>query len=159
MAAEVAAEEAAPMDANATSTVDYVVDTTPEEGAGVNEAAASMDTTSAATADGTQAAAAVGTAGDMSPYVVRLRGLPWGTTDENVMEFFASEVVPKGMRTVEGTVCARCVTLGRRGVCTAVRQVLAPGGRPSGEAFVELHSEEDLNKAKGTSPPCHTHSL
>lgn len=62
-------------------------------------------------------------------FVVRLRGLPYSATARDVLNLLHD--------------CK--VTDGEKGV----RFSFAPDGRPSGEAFVELMSEEDVSKALG----------
>ncbi|XP_029496053.1 heterogeneous nuclear ribonucleoprotein H3 [Oncorhynchus nerka] len=60
-------------------------------------------------------------------YVVRIRGLPWSCTQEEVAGFFSD-----------------CNIVGKvNGVCFT----FSKEGRPSGEAFVELKSAEDFKKA------------
>ncbi|XP_053547819.1 heterogeneous nuclear ribonucleoprotein H3 [Bombina bombina] len=59
--------------------------------------------------------------------IVRVRGLPWSCTREEVLEFFSECDVAEGTAGVHFTTSKE--------------------GRPSGEAFVILESEEDLKKA------------
>ncbi|XP_028844985.1 heterogeneous nuclear ribonucleoprotein H3 isoform X2 [Denticeps clupeoides] len=60
-------------------------------------------------------------------YVVRIRGLPWSCTQEEVSSFFSD-----------------CDIVGKvNGVCFT----FSKEGRPSGEAFVELKTTEDFKKA------------
>ena len=59
--------------------------------------------------------------------IVKARGLPWSATSDEVMEFF-SEVNIVG---------------GDEGVHFGKNRE----GRPSGEAFIEVESEEDVQKA------------
>ncbi|XP_043111594.1 heterogeneous nuclear ribonucleoprotein H3 isoform X1 [Puntigrus tetrazona] len=60
-------------------------------------------------------------------YVVRIRGLPWSCTQEEVASFFSD-----------------CDIVGKvNGVCFT----FSKEGRPSGEAFVELKTSEDFKKA------------
>lgn len=61
--------------------------------------------------------------------MVRLRGLPYSATSREILDLLHD--------------C--CVSGGDKGV----RFSFAPDGRPSGEAFVELASEEDVSKALG----------
>jgi len=74
-----------------------------------------------------QMAAATGSApawadgGGMSG-LVRLRGLPFNATPEQVLQFFAGFEVPRGV--------------------AGIHMVLGGNGRPNGEAFVEFGSEE-----------------
>ncbi|CAH1992733.1 unnamed protein product [Acanthoscelides obtectus] len=64
---------------------------------------------------------------DTGEYIVKLRGLPWSATEEDIEKFFSD-----------------CKILGgKEGVhLTASRE-----GRPSGECFVELEDAEDLELA------------
>ncbi|XP_027030757.1 heterogeneous nuclear ribonucleoprotein H3 isoform X1 [Tachysurus fulvidraco] len=60
-------------------------------------------------------------------YVVRIRGLPWSCTKEEVASFFSD-----------------CDIVGKvNGVCFT----FSKEGRPSGEAFIELKTAEDFKKA------------
>lgn len=56
-----------------------------------------------------------------------MRGLPWSTTVDEIIDFFSG--------------CA--ISHGRDGVFI----VMTKEGRPSGEAFIELETEDDLEKA------------
>jgi len=60
-------------------------------------------------------------------YVVRIRGLPWQSTREEIVDFF------KGCKI-------------RNGV-NGIFMTLSREGRPSGEAYVDMESEEDFNLA------------
>ncbi|KAK3090545.1 hypothetical protein FSP39_012589 [Pinctada imbricata] len=66
--------------------------------------------------------------GDDDGCVVRLRGLPWSATAEEVITFFGEDVAIVG---------------GEDGV----HFTFSREGRPSGEAFVELVDEENVQKA------------
>ncbi|CAG9764928.1 unnamed protein product [Ceutorhynchus assimilis] len=57
-------------------------------------------------------------------YVVKLRGLPWSATVDDILKFLGDIGVDK------------------------VHLTLSKEGRPSGEAFVELETEEDLMRAE-----------
>lgn len=57
-------------------------------------------------------------------YIVKLRGLPWSATVEDVKKFLGGEGIER------------------------VHLTLSKEGRPSGEAFVELDSESALQKAE-----------
>lgn len=60
-------------------------------------------------------------------YVVKVRGLPWSTTVDEIMKFFGD--------------CS--ISNGKNGVhMTTSRE-----GRPSGEAYVEMDTPEDIEKA------------
>lgn len=59
--------------------------------------------------------------------IVRLRGLPFNTTQESVMQFFQGFQIPNGMM--------------------GIHMVLGPNGRPNGEAFVEFGAEEVADAA------------
>ena len=67
--------------------------------------------------------------GEGSDFVVRLRGLPYSATARDVLNLLHD--------------CK--ITDNDKGI----RFSFAPDGRPSGEAFVELASEEDVSKALG----------
>ncbi len=60
-------------------------------------------------------------------FIVRCRGLPWSTTVEEVKDFFS------GVQFSEGD--------------SSVHLTMTRDGRPSGEAYVELASEEDVEAA------------
>lgn len=59
--------------------------------------------------------------------VVKLRGLPWATTVDEILKFFEGVKVRNGRAGVQITT--------------------AKNGRPSGEAFVEVEDEDDLENA------------
>uniref|UniRef100_UPI00358EBE62 heterogeneous nuclear ribonucleoprotein H2-like n=1 Tax=Myxine glutinosa TaxID=7769 RepID=UPI00358EBE62 len=60
-------------------------------------------------------------------FVVRVRGLPWTCTHDEVIEFFS------GSKIVKGT--------------SGIRFTFTRDGKPTGEAFIQFESEEDLKKA------------
>lgn len=60
-------------------------------------------------------------------YVVKMRGLPWSTTDEEILKFFNNCKVKNGK---EG-----------------VHIIMTREGRPSGEAYVEMETDEDIEEA------------
>ncbi|MCL4124761.1 UNVERIFIED_CONTAM: hypothetical protein GTU68_024752 [Idotea baltica] len=60
--------------------------------------------------------------------VIRIRGLPWSATKEDIIKFFDGIEILNG---VEG-----------------VHMTLSREGRPSGEAYVELVDQEDISKAE-----------
>ena len=64
---------------------------------------------------------------DDEGYVVKLRGLPWSTTVDEIMKFFND--------------CS--ITNGKNGV----HMTMSREGRPSGEAYVEMDTLEDIEKA------------
>ncbi|CAD1472287.1 unnamed protein product, partial [Heterotrigona itama] len=64
---------------------------------------------------------------DDEGYVVKLRGLPWSTTVDEIMKFFSD--------------CS--ITNGKNGV----HMTMSREGRPSGEAYVEMDTLEDIEKA------------
>jgi len=64
---------------------------------------------------------------DDQHFVVRCRGLPWSTTVDEIVNFF-SDVSFKDEK-------------------ESVHLTLTREGRPSGEAYIELETEEDMNKA------------
>lgn len=59
--------------------------------------------------------------------IVRVRGLPWSCTREEVLEFFSECAIADGVSGIHFT--------------------MSKEGRPSGEAFIVLETEEDLKKA------------
>lgn len=59
--------------------------------------------------------------------IVKVRGLPWSTTIEEIIDFFKGCTIANG----------------REGVFI----VMTKEGRPSGEAFVEMETEDDMEKA------------
>ena len=59
--------------------------------------------------------------------IMRLRGLPFNTTPDLILQFFAGYEIPKGPM--------------------GVHLILGPNGRPNGEAFVEFGSEEVADAA------------
>lgn len=64
-----------------------------------------------------------------SEHLIRIRGLPWTITKQEIVEFF------KGVMIRHGEDGIHLVTLG------------ANSSRPSGEAYVELCSAEDVRRA------------
>jgi len=60
-------------------------------------------------------------------HLVRMRGLPYSTTMENITKFFCESKIA--------------------GEKEGIHMTFSSDGRPSGEAFVELESEEDVEKA------------
>jgi len=62
---------------------------------------------------------------DTDRYVVRLRGLPWSCSDNEIIEFL-------GVRIVGGA--------------DGIKRTLTREGRSSGEAYVELETASDMNK-------------
>jgi RNA recognition motif-containing protein len=67
--------------------------------------------------------------GSSTEFVVRLRGLPYSATSREILDLLNDCQVAGGDK--------------------GIRFSFAPDGRPSGEAFVELVSEEDVSKALG----------
>ncbi|KAG8231935.1 hypothetical protein J437_LFUL011404 [Ladona fulva] len=63
---------------------------------------------------------------DEETYVLKVRGLPWSTTVEEVLKFFDDCHVKDGR--------------------IGVHMIMSREGRPSGEAYVEVESDEDLEK-------------
>ncbi|XP_012219838.1 heterogeneous nuclear ribonucleoprotein H2 isoform X2 [Linepithema humile] len=64
---------------------------------------------------------------DDEGYVVKMRGLPWSTTVDEIMKFFGD--------------CS--ISNGKNGV----HMTMSREGRPSGEAYVEMDTPEDIEKA------------
>eukprot|EP00096_Caligus_rogercresseyi_P008228 TRINITY_DN2671_c0_g6_i1.p1 TRINITY_DN2671_c0_g6~~TRINITY_DN2671_c0_g6_i1.p1 ORF type:complete len:467 (+),score=132.32 TRINITY_DN2671_c0_g6_i1:76-1476(+) len=60
-------------------------------------------------------------------YLVRVRGLPWSTTTEEIATFLSECELKKGN--------------------DGIHLTMTRNGRPSGEAYIELASEEDVEKA------------
>ena len=66
-------------------------------------------------------------ADDGNHFVIRCRGLPWSTTVDEIVNFFSDCSFKDGKDSVH-------LTLTRE-------------GRPSGEAYIEVSTEEDMNTA------------
>lgn len=66
---------------------------------------------------------------DYSPYIIRIRGLPWNTTKQEICDFF------DGVNIVNGENGIHLVTLATNNT------------KPLGEAYIELGSEEDIQRA------------
>lgn len=64
-----------------------------------------------------------------SPYLIRIRGLPWSTTKRDILDFFA------GVHILNGEDGIHLITL-----------ALTPN-RPLGEAYIQLATERDLERA------------
>lgn len=60
-------------------------------------------------------------------FVVKVRGLPWSTTVDEILKFFSD--------------CSICH--GKAGI----HMTMSREGRPSGEAYIEMESEVDIEKA------------
>ena len=60
-------------------------------------------------------------------FVVKLRGLPWSATADDIQKFFRDCRIKGGK--------------------SGVHMTTSREGRPSGEAFVEFEDEEDVEKA------------
>lgn len=60
-------------------------------------------------------------------YIAKLRGLPWGATQNEILKFFDD-----------------CEVLNDR---NGVHIIMSRDNRPSGDAFIEFASSEDLEKA------------
>lgn len=60
-------------------------------------------------------------------YIVKLRGLPWSATTDDILRFF------KNCKVLNGKL--------------GIHMTSSREGRPSGEAFVEFESDEDMNTA------------
>lgn len=63
---------------------------------------------------------------DDEGFVLRIRGLPWSTTKEEILNFFTGK---------------ECHI---KGGINGVHMTLSREGRPSGEAYIELESEQDM---------------
>ncbi|XP_033230351.1 heterogeneous nuclear ribonucleoprotein H-like [Belonocnema kinseyi] len=64
---------------------------------------------------------------DEEGFVVKVRGLPWSTTVDEILKFFGD--------------CS--ISHGKAGI----HMTMSREGRPSGEAYIEMDSEEDIEKA------------
>ena len=64
---------------------------------------------------------------DSEKFVIRCRGLPWSTTVDEIVNFFDECSFKNGKESAH-------LTLTRE-------------GRPSGEAYIEMASQEDLDEA------------
>lgn len=60
-------------------------------------------------------------------YVIKVRGLPWSTTVDEIIKFFGDCNISHGK--------------------AGVHMTMSREGRPSGEAYIEMESEEDIDKA------------
>nr|XP_033797493.1 heterogeneous nuclear ribonucleoprotein H3 isoform X3 [Geotrypetes seraphini] len=60
-------------------------------------------------------------------HVVRVRGLPWSCSQQEVLDFFSECSIVDGLN--------------------GIRFTISKEGRPSGEAFIELESADDVTKA------------
>lgn len=71
----------------------------------------------------------IGGGGDQDDggYIVKLRGLPWSATVDDIIKFFKD-----------------CKVAGGK---AGVHMTTSREGRPSGEAFVEFEDEEDVERA------------
>lgn len=71
-----------------------------------------------------------------SPYLIRIRGLPWSTTKTDILNFF------HGVRILNGEDGIHLITL-----------ALTPN-RPMGEAYIELATQRDLEIAHDFDRKC-----
>uniref|UniRef100_A0A0V0G3S0 Putative splicing factor hnrnp-f n=2 Tax=Triatominae TaxID=70999 RepID=A0A0V0G3S0_TRIDM len=69
----------------------------------------------------------MGQANNNEGCVVKVRGLPWSTTEEDIVKFFSECNIRNGKNGVQMT--------------------LSPQGRPSGEAYIEMETMEDVELA------------
>lgn len=65
---------------------------------------------------------------DEGPVILRLRGLPWSATKEDIIQFFEPIVLAGGE--------------------DGVRMIMSREGRASGEAYVTLETADDLPEAE-----------
>ena len=85
-------------------------------------------------------------------YIVKCRGLPWSATASDLKEFFSNCNLKTGSFSCTCTGSRPCLKPNfdldlADSVDNDIHIVLSREGRPSGEAFVELASEEDLEEA------------
>uniref|UniRef100_UPI00358FD3E8 heterogeneous nuclear ribonucleoprotein H2-like n=1 Tax=Myxine glutinosa TaxID=7769 RepID=UPI00358FD3E8 len=73
-------------------------------------------------------------------FVVRVRGLPWTCTHDEVIEFFS---VPEQLCHSAGVFAGSKIVKRTSGI----RFTFTRDGKPTGEAFIQFESEEDLKKA------------
>lgn len=59
--------------------------------------------------------------------VIKVRGLPWSTTVDEILKFFSECNIANGK--------------------AGIHMTMSREGRPSGEAYIEMDSEEDIEKA------------
>ncbi|XP_063244417.1 LOW QUALITY PROTEIN: heterogeneous nuclear ribonucleoprotein H2 [Bacillus rossius redtenbacheri] len=64
---------------------------------------------------------------DDESYVIKLRGLPWSTTVDEIIKFFSDCNI--------------------RGGKAGIHMTMSREGRPSGEAYVEMETDEDIDQA------------
>lgn len=60
-------------------------------------------------------------------HVIKMRGLPWSTTVEEILKFFDKCKVKNGK--------------------DGVHIIMTREGRPSGEAYIEMETDEDIEEA------------
>ncbi len=80
-------------------------------------------------------------------FVVRLRGLPWAVTDDDILKFFGeiqlSQVMPRcDLIKSPGAEDSNIV-----GGAAGIHMTYTREGRPTGEGYLELGCEEDVEKA------------
>jgi heterogeneous nuclear ribonucleoprotein F/H len=68
-----------------------------------------------------------GEGGDDGGFVVRVRGLPWSATTDEISSFFSDCTIKGGL---EG-----------------IHMTMTREGRPSGEAYLEMEGDDDCEKA------------
>lgn len=68
-----------------------------------------------------------GSSNDDEGYVVKVRGLPWSTTVDEIMKFFGDCNIARGKN--------------------GVHMTMSREGRPSGEAYIEMDNDDDIEKA------------
>ncbi len=77
--------------------------------------------------DGGDVGVGVGVDADEGGFVVRVRGLPWSATTDEILAFFDDSSIKDG---VDG-----------------IHMTMTREGRPSGEAYIEMEGADDVEKA------------
>ena len=82
-------------------------------------------------------------------FIVRIRGLPWSASHDEVANFLESQLLncpPFPKMNAFGITIADVNIMGGK---SGIHLTYTKDGRPSGEAYIELASEDDVEKALG----------